>query len=239
MIDRASPTVTVVLPVHRQADHIGAILSAYQDALTGLGADVDLVCVVNGSPDGSAEACRTVADSRSGITVIEIDDRGWGNAVRRGIEAAEGDLIAYTNSARTSAKDLRTALALALLNAGSAVKAVRRARDNIVRRIGSVIFNLEARALFGLASWDINGTPKVFPRTFDALLRLEETGDLVDLEFLVTCQRQGYDLIEYPVTSTTRHGGSSTTGFASALRMYLGALALRRRAGGAPGEDRS
>ena len=238
MIEPEPPTVTVVLPVHRQADHIGAIVSGYHDALDDLGAAIELLCVVNGSADGSADACRAVAETRTGITVIETGDRGWGNAVRRGIESSTGDLIAYTNSARTSTKDLRTALALALLNRGSAVKAVRRARDNIFRRIGSVIFNLEARALFGLASWDINGTPKVFPRSFDDLLRLEESGDLIDLEFLVTCQQQGYDLIEYPVTSTTRHGGTSTTGFASAFRMYAGAFALRRRVRGASRESR-
>ena len=44
------------------------------------------------------------------------------------------------------------------------MKANRKIRDNWRRRLGSLLYNLECRALFDLANWDINGTPKVFPR---------------------------------------------------------------------------
>ena len=83
--------------------------------------------------------------------------------------------------------------------------------------------------LFGLASWDINGTPKAFPRAFGKLLELSRDDDLIDAEFVLTCKREGYPIIEVPSTITVRHGGSSTTSFGSAMRMYRGAYALRRR----------
>jgi hypothetical protein len=187
---------------------------------------------VNASSDGSADACR--AARVPGVRVVERAEKGWGGAVRAGLDVATGDILCFTNSARTTGSDLRTAVALALLNEGVAVKAVRRTRDRFVRRAGSVLYNMEARALFGLASWDLNGTPKVFPRSFSALLALREDGDLLDLEWLIACQRAGYPIIEFPVRSVDRHGGRSTTGVSSAVRMYLGAVRLRRSLGPEP-----
>ena len=143
--------------------------------------------------------------------------------------ASTGDLITFTNSARTSPVDLRYALELGLANPTHVIKAERRFRDRLVRRVGSVLYNLEVRTAFGLASWDVNGTPKVFPREFEPLLGLKEDGDLIDVEFLVICQREGYRLLDFPVVSVRRHTGRSTTRLSSALRMYLGVIGLRRR----------
>ena len=78
----------------------------------------------------------------------------------------------------------------------------------------------------------------MFPRKFDKLLELEEDGDLLDLEWLIACERAGYPLIEFPATSVRRHGGRSTTKLKSATRMYAGALELRRRLGTDEGSSR-
>ena len=39
-------------------------------------------------------------------------------------------------------------------------------------------------------------------------------------------------MIEVPILSTERHGGKSTTGYRSAIRMYFGAYELWREARG-------
>ena len=53
------------------------------------------------------------------------------------------------------------------------LKANRRIRESRRRRLGSLLYNIECRALFDLSVWDINGTPKIFPRSFDALRALQ------------------------------------------------------------------
>jgi hypothetical protein len=108
------------------------------------------------------------------------------------------------------------------------LKANRKIRDNWRRRLGSLIYNLECRALFDLPIWDINGTPKVFPREFGALLELERDDDLIDLEFAWVCKREDYPILEVPLLATQRHGGRSTTNYGSALRMYVGAWRLKQ-----------
>ena len=45
-------------------------------------------------------------------------------------------------------------------------------RDTAAQKLGSLAYNIEVRLAYGLATWDVNGTPKAFPRRFDDLLNL-------------------------------------------------------------------
>ena len=226
MADRLA---SIVLPVHNQADHLKALVHDYQAVLGRLPMPYQIVLVPNACRDETPAICRAMAAEEDAIVVVELAQGGWGRAVRAGLAVAEGDLLCYTNSARTSPQMLLLALLYASSNPGVVIKAQRRIRDNWRRQLGSLIYNLECRTLFGLASWDINGTPKVFPRASGKLLELTSDDDMVDAEFVVTCQRERYPIVELPITMTVRHGGSSTTDYGSAVRMYRGAFALRRR----------
>jgi hypothetical protein len=106
------------------------------------------------------------------------------------------------------------------------VKANRKIRESWRRRLGSLLYNLECRTLFDLSYWDINGTPKIFPRAFDKLLTLTREDDLVDAEFNLVCRKENYPVIEVPILSYRRHGGKSTTNYRSAIKMYWGAYRM-------------
>ncbi|MFI4989759.1 MAG: glycosyltransferase family 2 protein [Solirubrobacterales bacterium] len=227
----ADRLASIVLPVHNQADHLEPLVGRYREALARLPLRHQIVLVPNACRDETPEICRRMTVEHPEVIAVELAEGGWGRAVRAGLAAAEGDLLCYTNSARTSPEMLSLALLYASSNPDVVIKAQRRIRDNWRRQLGSLLYNLECRVLFGLASWDINGTPKVFPRTFDKLLELRSDDDLIDAEFVVTCRREAYPVIEVPSTITIRHGGTSTTKFSSAARMYLGAYSLRRRLG--------
>jgi hypothetical protein len=144
-----------------------------------------------------------------------------------GLEAARGDVLAYTNTARTDPQSLPGYLRHWAENAPCLVKARREARKAPLRQIGSSLYNFEARLLFGIRCRDINGTPKVFGRTFYAGTCLLEPGDLLDLEVMTWAARKQMPLIEIPVRGFRRHGGRSSTTLLSAVRMYAGALRLR------------
>src|SRR5262249_35710050 len=106
------------------------------------------------------------------------------------------------------------------------VKARRRCRRAPLREIGSFLYNIEARLLFGVRCGDVNGTPKVFSAAFYRSLRLTANGDLFDLELLRGAARRGLPVIEVTTFGFTRHGGRSSTTWCSAWRMYFGALGL-------------
>jgi hypothetical protein len=93
-----------------------------------------------------------------------------------------------------------------------------------------LLYNLECRALFDLSNWDVNGTPKVFPRSCHKLLDLTLNDDLMDVEFNIVCRQEGYPMLEVPIFSSKRHGGNSTTNLSSALKMYWGAYRISQTA---------
>lgn len=220
--------ISVILPVHNQADHIAEVLREYEAALVNIPTPYEYLLVVNGCRDNSLEVCKNLVERYESVKVIDTERAGWGRAVLLGLAAAKGDLLCYTNLARTDARDLILILLYATIHKNVVVKANRKIRDNWHRRLGSLLYNLECRALFDLSYWDINGTPKVFPRSFDRLLTLTRADDLIDAEFSAVCRREGYPVLEVPIFSTLRHGGASTTTYVSALKMYWGAYELWR-----------
>ncbi len=230
----AAPVLSIVLPIYNQADHLAAIVEEYRRELDRLRVPKELILVPNGCRDRSAEIAHALEDAHGDVRVAEAPRAGWGHAVRWGVAAARGEIVGYTNLARTSAADLTLLAIYATAYPEVVVKANRKIREGARRRLGSLLYNLECRALFDLSYWDINGTPKFFPRRFDRLLALRRDDDLLDLEFAVACRTAGYPLIEVPIFSARRHGGRSTTTLTSAMRLYLGALAMRRGTGPVP-----
>ena len=221
--------MSLILPVYNQGDHLVPIVDGYLEALQRLPQTTEIILVPNGCRDESPQRCRELEAEHPGVVVVELESSGWGRAVRAGLRQARGRLVAYTNSARTTPAMLTLMFAYAAAYPDVVLKANRKIRDSWVRRLGSLIYNLECRALFDLPTWDVNGTPKLFPRTFDRLLTLTSDGDLIDAEFALVCRGAEYPVIEVPILSTQRHGGKSTTNYGSAARMYWGAYQLARR----------
>ena len=219
---------SIVLPVHNQALHIGPIVDDYCKALDQGGWSYELILVVNGSSDRSSEICRQLSKRFPSVKVIDTPQKGWGMAVRLGLKEAKGEVICYTNSSRTQVSDLMQFLKCADQNPDHVIKANRKIRENWRRRLGSLLYNVECRTLFDLNFWDINGTPKIFPRKYEKLLELSRNDDLIDLEFLVLCRKNNYPILEVPVFSFKRLGGKSTTNYHSAFKLYMGAFELWR-----------
>lgn len=220
------PLISVIVPVHNESRHLAAMATELTTALTTLGTPFELLLVPNACRDNSVEIGHELSRANPAVRVAESKLGGWGRAVRHGLAHAEGDVVCYTNGARTSAADLLTVLNTARANPGTVIKATRVTREHWSRRLGSALYNFECRLLLGSAFRDVNGTPKVFPRSFAPLMQLTRDDDLIDAEFCRIVSMQGYPRIEVPVTSTPRRSGRSTTNFNSALKMYWGALQM-------------
>lgn len=220
--------VSIILPIHNESAYLNEIIEEYERVLGRLPLPHELILVPNGCRDDSPAICQQLAGKHSSIRVLNSERGAWGFAVKQGLATARGDLLCYTNLARTTAADLLLLLLYAVAYPNVVVKANRKIRESWLRRLGSLIYNLECRALFDLSYWDMNGTPKIFPRTFVRLLALEREDDLIDAEFNVICREENYPMIEVPILSYRRHGGASTTNYGSAIKMYLGAYQMWR-----------
>ena len=222
----AASLLSIILPVYNLADHLRDVVVRHVDALRNIPIPHEVILVPNGCSDTSPAICDELSKKLPTVRVRSSERRGWGHAVRLGLAEAKGDLICYTNVSRTRSEDLVLLLLYAVANPGVVIKANRKIREGIVRRFGSLLYNLECRFFFDLSYWDINGTPKVFPRSCAKLVSLAREDDLIDLEFNIHCRRENHPVLEVPIFSNRRFGGKSTTNFFSAFKMYWGAYQL-------------
>jgi hypothetical protein len=238
MTEPNAPFASLILPIHNQADHIGRVIEGFLGDFAKLERPCELVLVPNGCRDASEEICGEWAERRpDAVQLVSPARGGWGRAIGAGLDVARGQVVGYTNSARTRPETATLMLAYAIAYPDTVLKATRRIRESALRRLGSVVYNFECRRLFDLATWDIDGTPKFFPRHFHHLMRLRSDGDLYDLEWMRACRYAGYPLVEIPVFPTERLGGRSSTNLRSAARMLWGAYRLRGSLASAPLTD--
>src|SRR5262249_5209408 len=198
-----------------QADHIGTVLPRYLAALEAEGVPFELVVVPNASTDDTQEVVERFARQDSRVRVVPNPAGGWGLSVRTGLAAARGTALAYTNTARPDPA-LVPAFVRRHREGGCLVKARREARGAPLRALGSALYNLEARLLFGVRCRDVNGTPKVFSRDLYRAMKLTSNGDLLDLELMSWAARLNVPVAEVPVQGFRRHGGKSSTTLRSA-----------------------
>ncbi|MFC2111327.1 glycosyltransferase family 2 protein [Bacteroidota bacterium] len=222
-------TFSIILPIYQQKAHLPVIIKEYTQKLTELNQTWELIFVVNGPDDGSYALAEKYAYENENIKTIISKESGWGKAVKIGINNADGKLICYTNSARTSVDELIMILNYALVNKNNVIKANRIIRESLIRRIGSVIYNFENRTVFNTPIWDVNGTPKVFPNQILKDNKIHSEGDLLDAELIARCFKNNVPVIEIPVFSTSRISGKSTTSFTSAFKMYFGLFKLKKK----------
>jgi glycosyl transferase family 2 len=80
--------VSVVLPCLNEADTLASCIRKAQDGLARTGIFGEIIVADNGSSDGSVEIARGL-----GATVVAVPDRGYGNALMKGIASSRGRFV--------------------------------------------------------------------------------------------------------------------------------------------------
>jgi len=80
--------VSVVLPAHNQADHIGEVVREYSAVLVRMPLRHEIVLVPNGSTDDTDAVCANLAATIADVRSEPAPRGGWGHAVRHGISKA-------------------------------------------------------------------------------------------------------------------------------------------------------
>jgi dolichyl-phosphate beta-glucosyltransferase len=197
-------SLSVVLPAKDEAHRIRATLDGLVEASATYGI-TEIVVVDDGSTDATAAIVREFAERptpRVRLVQHEVN-RGKSAALRTGMLAAEGDVIALFD-ADLSVGPRHLPEALALIEAGADVVTGRRRERGTqpaIRRAGSRLFRFLQQSLVGLPFVDTQCPFKV--------MRREAMAEIVphlfvdrwnfDVEFLVVAQRLGYDVRELVV----------------------------------------
>lgn len=86
--DRHSPEVSIVIPCLNEAETLELVLQEVQDAITKDRLSAEIIVADNGSKDGS----QAIAE-RMGARVVAVVEKGYGSALRGGINAARGNYV--------------------------------------------------------------------------------------------------------------------------------------------------
>lgn len=218
---------SIILPLYKQVDHAVNLYNRYTEHLNKFSDSWELLFIVNGVSDGTVEKLNEI-NTFNNVKVHYLEKGGWGRAVKYGLEQSKGKYLCYTNSARTEITDLILILRYAEVNDDNVVKATRIIREAMIRKIGSILYNLECRLLFKVPIWDVNGTPKVIPQKLYQQINITSEDDLIDAEIIALCSKHNFRIIEIPVVSTQRISGKSTTNLKSAFKMYMGLFRLKK-----------
>jgi glycosyltransferase involved in cell wall biosynthesis len=87
--------VSVVLPCYNERDHVELEIKRIRAALEAAGMSYELICVDDGSTDGTREVLETIADIRA---VLLPRNQGAGTARRIGTQQARGRVVVWTDA---------------------------------------------------------------------------------------------------------------------------------------------
>lgn len=86
--DKAKPEVSVVMPCLNESDTLEICINKAKTAFRENNIKGEIIVADNGSTDGSIQIAK-----RCGARVINVSEKGYGNALMGGIEAAEGNYV--------------------------------------------------------------------------------------------------------------------------------------------------
>jgi len=150
------PSVSVVVPAFNEAGHIAEGLVALRSALEGSGWQFEILVIDDGSEDGTGEAA---ASSGTGARIVRHRrNRGYGAALKTGIDAARFDWVLITDADGTYPTEpipelLRRGASNDMVVAARTGKAVR---IPLVRRPAKWVLRILASYLAGRSLPDIN-----------------------------------------------------------------------------------
>ncbi len=199
--------LSVIVPAYREADRIGHTVATLRDALASVDASggVEIVVVDDGSGDGTAAAARAAGAD----LVVELGtNRGKGEAVRAGMRATSGEVVAFTDADLAYAPAQLIDL-LEEVEAGSDVVVGDRHHPDSVavtaptglRRAGSVAVGVLRAVLMLGRGRDTQCGLKAFSRPAVAALLEASVMDRFsfDIEVLFLADRLGMEVRQVPV----------------------------------------
>jgi glycosyltransferase involved in cell wall biosynthesis len=97
------PDVSVVLPCYNERDHVELEVKRIRAALDGAGMRHEVICVDDGSTDGTREVLKGIAGIR---TILLPRNQGSGTARRIGTQQARGRVVVWTDADLTYPNEL-------------------------------------------------------------------------------------------------------------------------------------
>lgn len=204
------PHLSVVIPAYNEQSRIGDTVSDILRYLDSAGIRGEVLVVDDGSTDGTAEVVSQRLPRDRGRLIQNVENRGKGYSVRRGIAEARGRWVLMCDADQSTpiaeharlaevARDRDRDIVIGSRGLSESKVEIRQAR---LRESLGKTFNLIVRRLTGLDLHDTQCGFKLMDRT--RILPIVEKsiidGFAFDVELLYVANRFGLTVAEIPVT---------------------------------------
>lgn len=231
--------LSIVIPAYNEHERLSRSLEVLSAHLARSGhRDTEVIVVDDGSTDGTADLVRDWSVRWTAIRLIQLrSNQGKGAAVRAGVAASHGDVVAFSD-ADLSAPIEQLELLLGDLNDAEiailsrAIRGTRlERRQSRPRELMGKLYGFLAQVLVIRGVPDAQCGLKAYRgdlgRELFAMTR--ESGVLFDTEVLAMAAKQGYRISQRP--ALWRHDPASTLrfGLAGSLGIALALVRLKLR----------
>lgn len=236
-----SGLLSIIIPAYNEGKRIGRSLEEILRFVSGRGQPSEVIVIDDGSTDRTGEIVEgfveRYASAGHELRLLTNDpNRGKGASVRRGVAAARGEIILFTDadlsSPITEAPKLIDPIVEGRADVTFGSRALNRkligVRQSLVRDFGGRVFNLFMRTITGLRFKDTQCGFKAFRRegalpVFSAQ-RIERFG--FDPEVLYIASKRGLRLLEVPVV-WNHSEDSKVSYFRDSIKMFTDLIYIR------------
>jgi glycosyltransferase involved in cell wall biosynthesis len=234
----AAPAVEIVIPVHNEQLVLEANVRKLHDhLLRGFTFTFQITIADNASADATLEVAHRLARDLPEVTVLHLDRKGRGRALRAAWSRSEADVVAYMDVDLSTDLAALEDLLVPLLQVrgditiGSRLAPGARVTRGMRRELISRSYNLLLHLLLGVGFSDAQCGFKAARReVIDALLEdVEDESWFFDTELLYLAQRRKFAICEIPVR-WVEDDDSRVDIVVTAREDLKGIMRLRRRA---------
>lgn len=233
--------LSIVIPAYNEEARIGASLDAILDFLSRQPFRTEVIVVNDGSTDLTAEIARSHHEDYRALGIdlrllTNDPNRGKGYSVKRGVTAARGEIVLFTDADLSSPiseapkliRPIEDGEADLVFGSRALDRSLIAIRQPAVRDFGGRIFNLLMRLITGLPFKDTQCGFKAFRRDLALpavrLQRVEGFG--FDPELLYIARKHGLKLLEVPV-AWSHSEGSRVSFISDSLKMFADLVLIR------------
>jgi len=221
-------SISVIICAYNEEKNIKQVIEQAVDVLTSMSVDYELVLVDDGSADNTLQVMRSCASNDGPIKIIaHAKNQGIGSALLDGYQKAQKDLVTFLPAdGQISAQDIK-------LFAGN-IDGYDMVVSYYVKRPASLLRKLTSKGARALLFLLFGRMPRyegtyMFRRDILKEISLKmHTSFVLNYEFILRAQRQGFKIKEVPTTCLERNSGASKVlGIKKILFVFSQILELR------------
>jgi hypothetical protein len=225
-----SPSLSVIFPAFNEEANIRAVVEDACRIIPKFAPVFEIIVVNDGSKDRTGEICDDLALEFSNVRVVHhARNRGYGAALKTGIERARYDVIFFTDS--DGQFDLREVAKLLEQTDAYDIVAGYRARrhDPPHRLLFAWGWNILVRSVLRTKIRDIDCAFKAFKRHVFDSVQIHSAGAMVNAEIFAQASAFGMTVKELPVSHfARRHGEPTGDNFAVISKAFRELTGMRR-----------